>query len=140
VIAGDWYCHSLGQDSLVNTTSQWQRRDGDIGFVLSDQFLLLLAACPQATYTFMQSRPEILNSWLEEVEQLSGFTVSPKQRQEREITLSKLVESIKRKHPVQETAEVRPRILKRLETMCVRAVDETPPKPPCQRVALQSKP
>jgi hypothetical protein len=139
-IAGDWYCHSLGQDSLVNTASQWQRRDGDIGFVLSDQFLLLLAACPQETYAFMHARPEILNSWLEEVEQLSGFTVSPKQRQEREITLSKLVGNMKSQHPEQETAEVRARILKRLETMCVRAVDETPPKPPCQRVTLQTNP
>lgn len=138
--AGDWYCQSLGRDSLVNTASQWQSRDGDIGFVLSDQFLLLLAACPQATYTFMQSRPEILNSWLEEVEQLSGFAVSPKQRREREITLSKLVKSMKSQHPKQETAEVRARILKRLETMCVRAVDETPPTPPCRRVVLQSKP
>jgi hypothetical protein len=138
--AGDWYCRSLGQDSLVDAANRWQRRDGAIGFVVSDQFLLLLAACPQETYTFMLSRPEILNSWLEEVEQLSGFTVTPEQRQEREITLSKLVESMKSEQPAQGTANVRDRILKRLETVCVRTVDEAPPRPPCQRVALQLKP
>src|SRR5664279_73724 len=89
VFASDWYCQSPGRDSLIDAANRWQRRDGAIGFVVSDQFLMLLAACPQATYAFMESRPEILNSWLEEVEQLSGFTVSTEQRQEREITLSK---------------------------------------------------
>jgi hypothetical protein len=139
-IASDWYCEKLGRDSLVDATSQWQRRDGGIGSVVSNQFLFLLAACPQETYSFMQARPELLDSWLDEVEDVSGLTDSPAKHEELEITLSKLVASMSGQKPGQKTAEVRARILKRLETMCVRTVDETPPRPPCQRVALPTKP
>jgi hypothetical protein len=133
-VAENWFCPPLGVDSLVDAADRWQKRDGGIGFVVSDEFLFLLAACPAQFYAFMKTRPEILNSWLDQVEQLSGFTGSPQEKQEREMLLSALVLEIKRRPAAKSNLNVRMQILSKLESMCVRAVDQPAPNPPCHRV------
>ena len=137
--AENWFCASLGSESLIDAADRWEARDGGIGFVVSDQFLLLLAACPTQFYSFMEKHPETLNSWLHEVESLSGFTGSPEERQQRKIVLSNLVEEIKEGPSQKGSSAVRRQVLNVLETMCVRAVDEEQPKPPCHRVKVKSQ-
>ena len=134
--ADDWFCISFAHDSLVESANRWKTRDGSQGFAISDQFLFSLAACPETTYDFMRSRPDLLNSWLENLENLSGFAVTRAEGEAREIALSKLVKAIKSEAPTKSTADVRDRILSRIESMCVRIVDEPAPKPPCYRVSL----
>jgi len=136
-VAENWFCPSLGLDSLVDAADRWQKRDGGIGFVVSDEFLFLLAACPAQFYAFMKTRPEILNSWLDQVEQLSGFTGSPQEKQEREVLLSTLVLEIKHKPGAKDDSSIRKRVLSKLETMCVRAADQPAPDPPCQRLKVK---
>jgi hypothetical protein len=81
-ICEEWFCSSLGRDLLVDAADRWRDRDGGIAFVVSDELLFLLAACPAQSYAFMKTRPEILSSWLNEVERLSGFTGTPQEKQE----------------------------------------------------------
>jgi hypothetical protein len=131
-MASDWPCTEAGA-ALLATANEYRRADGEQAFLVSDTFLFLAAACPNEFFFFMEGRTEVFQSWLSQLESRT-FRITENERERTEVFLSHLAHRLKKAHPRKaEQDALRGRLLKKVETMCVRVVDHDLPAQPCRR-------
>ncbi len=77
-------CSRFGVAALHSLANEWNGRDGEAAFWLSDQLLAYQSMCPAETSLVLSNSPTVLHSWLSHLPALSFTALDDKQRADKE--------------------------------------------------------
>ena len=116
------------------TINEFHHEDGEQVYLVSDTFLFLAAACPQQFFDQMAANSDVFNAFVSELERKSGGVMKEKDADALETFLSHLERQLRTLRLKDKTQDkMRLRLLKEINTMCIRVVDHDEPTHPCQR-------
>jgi hypothetical protein len=111
------------EKAFASLMNYWQRRDGMMGFSLSDIFLEILTADPNFFFSHMKDYREDYDVWLENLGQLSfvWFNEGPSPLEERRVELIAFLEGISISDKT--TGDLRNRLIAELKGIKPREID-----------------
>jgi len=118
----NWQCSLWGGVVIRDTVTDWKRADGAEWKVLSDDFLFLLASCPDNFYAVLADEPAVLREWLEKLPDLS-FAAGPDFKPMIEEFRLELVNRLKTQEHNSKYLSVHKSVLRRLTNIRFRIID-----------------
>ena len=110
------------KQAVICAIAEWQRRDGAIGFTISDAFLAMMEMNPTVFFAVMAENEKSFSEWVNELEPLS-FTWHKEPPSPLEGKRKKLIEFLSKVGPLKEEQDIlRQRLLSALKALKVRQV------------------
>ena len=121
-LSRDWQCSLAGSHVIRGAVADWKRADGAEWKVVSDDFLFLLASCPDNFYATFSDERTTLRDWLGKLPDLS-FAADPDFKPTIETFRLNLINMLKKHKPNPKNRSVQKSILTRVMRIRFRTID-----------------